>query len=248
MQAIILDTETHTLNGLPIEIAYAPIEIENGKLSLDKKQIFDQLYQVGQPISYAAMAVHHILESDLVGQPFYNEFQLPTQTTYIIGHNVDYDIAAIARCGVDVSQLKPICTLALARHVWENAEAHNISALIYLISKGSDKAREMLKGAHRADADIILTANILMHIIHQLNIQDIEQLYVASEQARIPKSITFGKHKGTAIQDLPADYIQWLMRQEDLDPYLRKALEAKWVEQSQSQSSLTTFALDFKRQ
>lgn len=229
MQAIILDTETHTLNGLPIEIAYAPIEIENGKLSLDKKQIFDQLYQVGQPISYAAMAVHHILESDLVGQPFYNEFQLPAQTIYIIGHNVDYDIAAIARCGVDVSQLKPICTLALARHVWENAEAHNISALIYLISKGSDKAREMLKGAHRADADIILTANILMHIIHQLNIQDIEQLYIASEEARIPKSITFGKHKGTAIQDLPADYIQWLMRQDDLDPYLRKALEAKLV-------------------
>ena len=34
MQAIILDTETHTLNGLPIEIAYAPIEIEAGKLSL----------------------------------------------------------------------------------------------------------------------------------------------------------------------------------------------------------------------
>ena len=227
MQAIILDTETHTLNGLPIEIAYAPIKIESGKLSLDKSQIFDQLYQVNQPISYAAMAVHHILESDLVDQPNYREFQLPEQTSYIIGHNVDYDIAAIARGGVDTSKLKPICTLALARHVWEEAEAHNISALIYLISKGSDKAREMLKGAHRADADIILTANILMHIIHRLNIQDIEQLYIASEEARIPKSITFGKHKGTAIQDLPADYIQWLLRQDDLDPYLRKALETQ---------------------
>ncbi|WP_339352536.1 3'-5' exonuclease [Acinetobacter beijerinckii] len=229
MQTIILDTETHTLNGLPIEIAYAPIEIENGKLSLDKKKIFDQLYQVGQPISYAAMAVHHILESDLKDQPFYNEFGLPSETTYIIGHNVDYDIAAIARCGVDTSKLKPICTLALARHVWEDAEAHNISALIYLISKGSEKAREMLKGAHRADADIILTANILMHIIHQLNIKNVEQLYIASEQARIPKSITFGKHKGTSIQDLPADYIQWLLRQDDLDPYLRKALENKLI-------------------
>lgn len=227
MQTIILDTETHTLNGLPIEIAYAPIEIENGKLSLDKKKIFDQLYQVGQPISFAAMAVHHILESDLADQPSYKEFKLPSETTYIIGHNVDYDIAAIARCGVDTSKLKPICTLALARHVWEDAEAHNISALIYLISKGSEKAREMLKGAHRADADIILTANILMHIIHQLNIENIEQLYIASEQARIPKSITFGKHKGTSIQDLPADYIQWLLRQDDLDPYLRKALENK---------------------
>lgn len=229
MQTIILDTETHTLNGLPIEIAYAPIEIENGKLSLDKKKIFDQLYQVGQPISFAAMAVHHILESDLRDQPFYKEFKLPSETTYIIGHNVDYDIAAIARCGVDTSKLKPICTLALARHVWEDAEAHNISALIYLISKGSEKAREMLKGAHRADADIILTANILMHIIHQLNIENIEQLYIASEQARIPKSISFGKHKGTSIQDLPADYIQWLLRQDDLDPYLRKALENKLI-------------------
>ena len=83
----------------------------------------------------------------------------------------------------------------------------------------------MLKGAHRADADIILTANILMHIIHHLNIQTIEQLYVASEEARIPKSISFGKHKGTSISDLPTDYVQWLMRQDDLDPYLRKALE-----------------------
>ncbi|MBP7218452.1 MAG: DUF3820 family protein [Acinetobacter sp.] len=229
MQAIILDTETHTLNGLPIEIAYAPIEIENAKLILDKSQLFDQLYQVGQPISYAAMAVHHILESDLVDQPQYTEFQLPPSTVYIIGHNVDYDIAAIARCGVDTTQLKPICTLALARRVWENADAHNISALIYQITKGSAKAREMLKGAHRADADIILTANILMHIIHHLNIQSIEQLYLASEEARIPKSITFGKHKGTAIAELPKDYIQWLLRQDDLDTYLRKALEMHLV-------------------
>ncbi|WP_109440289.1 3'-5' exonuclease [Acinetobacter haemolyticus] len=229
MQTIILDTETHTLNGLPIEIAYAPIEIASGKLSLDKKKIFDQLYQVGQPISFAAMAVHHILESDLADQPFYKEFQLPEETTYIIGHNIDYDIAAIARCGVEISRLKPICTLALARHVWPDAEAHNISALIYLISKGSDKAREMLKGAHRADADIILTANILMHIIHHLNIQNIEQLYLASEEARIPKSLSFGKHKGTAIQDLPADYVQWLLRQNDLDVYLRKALETQLI-------------------
>jgi exodeoxyribonuclease X len=68
-----------------------------------------------------------------------------------------------------------------------------------------------------------------MHIIHHLNIQTIEQLYVASEEARIPKSISFGKHKGTSISDLPTDYVQWLMRQDDLDPYLRKALEKNIV-------------------
>ncbi|MEG0488063.1 MAG: DUF3820 family protein [Acinetobacter sp.] len=226
MQAIILDTETHNLNGLPIEIAYAPIEINHGKLSLDRELIFDQLYSIGdEKISYASMAVHHILESDLVGQPNFSAFKLPQETTYIIGHNIDYDIRAIQQCGVDTAHIKAICTLALARLVWPNAEAHNISALIYMISKGSEKARDMLKGAHRADADIILTANILMHIIYQLKIQTIEELFEASEDARIPRSINFGKHRGTAIVDLPADYIQWLLRQEDLDPYLRKALE-----------------------
>ncbi|MFW1809129.1 putative quorum-sensing-regulated virulence factor [Acinetobacter ursingii] len=229
MTAIILDTETHTLNGLPIEIAYAPVEVHAGKLSLDKSQLFDQLYQVNQPISYAAMAVHHILESDLVDQPLYTSFELPADTTYIIGHNVDYDMAAIARCGIETQDIKAICTLALARKVWPQADAHNISALIYLISKGSDKARELLKGAHRADADIILTANILMHIVHHLNIHNIDDLYLASEQARIPTKINFGKHKGSLIQDLPHDYINWLLRQDDLDPYLKKALEKTLV-------------------
>ena len=95
MQAIILDTETHTLNGQPIEIAYAPIQIHDGKLTLDKSQIFDQLYRVDEPISYVAMAVHHILESELVDQPHYTSFSLPQDTTYIIGHNIDYDIRAL---------------------------------------------------------------------------------------------------------------------------------------------------------
>ena len=171
------------------------------------------------------MAVHHILETDLADQPHYTTFKLPAETQYIIGHNIDYDIRAIQKCGVDTSSIKAICTLALARKVWPDAEAHNISALIYMISKGSEKAREMIRKAHRADMDIILTANILMHIVHHLKINNIEALYEASEDARIPRTVNFGKHKGTLIVDLPQDYVQWLLRQDELDPYLRKALE-----------------------
>ena len=226
--ALILDTETHGMNGLPIEIAYVPVSIANGKLELDRAQMFDQLYQVDEPISYGAMAVHHILESDLVGMPHYTEFKLPAQTTYIIGHNVDFDVAVIARCGIDVSNMQAICTLALARKVWPNADAHNLSALIYMISKGSPKAREMIKGAHRADADVILTANLLMHIVHLLGVQSLDELYAASEDARIPTKINFGKHRGSAIADLPSDYIQWLLKQDNLDPYLKKALSLQF--------------------
>ena len=143
----------------------------------------------------------------------------------MIGHNIDYDVRAIEKCGVDTSKIKAICTLALARRVWPDAEAHNISALIYMITKGSERAREMIRKAHRADMDIILTANILMHIVHHLKINSMQELFDASEDARIPRTINFGKHRGTAIAELPTDYVQWLLRQDELDPYLRKALE-----------------------
>ena len=225
MQAIILDTETHTLNGQPIEIAYAPVAIVDHKISMDKSRLFDQLYSCDEPISFAAMAVHHILESDLEGHPHYSTFRLPDETIYMIGHNIDYDVRAVEKCGVDTSKIKAICTLALARRVWPDAEAHNISALIYMITKGSERAREMIRKAHRADMDIILTANILMHIVHHLKINSMQELFDASEDARIPRTINFGKHRGSAIAELPADYVQWLLRQDELDPYLRKALE-----------------------
>lgn len=223
--AIILDTETHDLNGLPIEIAYAPVDIVQGVLVLDKQQMFDQYYQVGQAINYGSMAVHHILESDLVGQPHYTDFKLPTETQYIIGHNIDYDIKAIEKCGVDIQNIRAICTLALSHFVWKNLDAYNVSALIYYVSKGSEKARTMLKNAHRADADILLTANILMHLQKELQVNTMQELYEVSEQARIPTTITFGKHKGTDLKDLPKDYVDWLLGQKDLDVYLRKALE-----------------------
>lgn len=224
-RAVILDTETHDLNGLPIEIAYAPVDIVQGVLVLDKERIFDQYYQVGEKISYGSMAVHHILESDLINQPDYRSFKLPTETQYIIGHNIEYDMNAIARCGIDIQPLKSICTLALARQVWKNLEAYNMSALVYYVSKGSEKARQMLKNAHRADADIILTANVLMHMLKELQVNNMEELYQISEQALIPTTIHFGKHKGTALTDLPKDYVDWLLSKDDLDSRLRQALE-----------------------
>lgn len=54
-----------------------------------------------------------------------------------------------------------------------------------------------------------------------------EELWHHSEEARIPKFINFGKHRGTAIADLPSDYRAWLLRQPDIDPYLIKALQSR---------------------
>ncbi|SPL71763.1 3'-5' exonuclease [Acinetobacter stercoris] len=224
MNAIILDTETHDLKGLPIEIAYVPFQLVNGEAAIFADQAFDEYYSINTKITYGAMAIHHILESDIANKPFYTTFKLPGDVQYIIGHNVDYDIEAITKCGVNTKSIKAICTLALARKVWPH-EAHNISALTYMLLEGSDIARKKLRSAHNAKQDVLLTGFILKSIIRALNIQTIEELYRASEDARIPTIINFGKYKGTEIKFLPPDYKRWLTNQPDIDPYLRKALE-----------------------
>jgi len=226
MRALILDTETSDLNSYPIEIAHVACEFNGGKLSVDHHNIYDEYFSCPEPISFGAMAVHHILESDIEGKPSFDTFRLPEGTEYLIGHNIDYDIRAIQLCDPSIS-VKGICTLALARMVWPEAPSHTLSALYYMIMGGTDASRQKLRNAHNAAADIMFTARILLTIIKELGIKDMQSLYMMSELARIPKKITFGKHSGTLIADLPDDYVQWLLRQDNLDPYLRKALEAR---------------------
>ncbi|WP_179992483.1 MULTISPECIES: putative quorum-sensing-regulated virulence factor [unclassified Acinetobacter] len=224
MKAIILDTETHTINGFPIEIAYAPCSFEQGNLGFDQSQIFDEFYSCSEPIAYGAMATHHILESDIEGKPSFDTFRLPKDVDCLIGHNINYDIEAIRKCGTDVPE-KSICTLALARFTWPELETHTLSALFYYVSSDKEKARNYLRNAHSAKYDIWFTYIILKNICLKLGIKDMNSLHVLSEQVRTPNVMPYGKHKGTPLKEVPKDYVKWMLTT-DIDPYLRKALEA----------------------
>ena len=222
MNALILDTETHDLNGYPIEIAYAPCSFEQGVLVINQGEVFDEYFSCPEPIALGALATHHILETDIAEKPSFDTFRMPQGVQYLIGHNIDYDIKAIQKCQPDFT-VKGICTLALCRMVWPELP-HTLSAMYYHVMDDLELARKHLRHAHNAKADIYFTGVILKTLVEQLGIKDMNSLFIMSESARIPKYITFGKHKGTAIKDLDSGYVSWLLKQPDLDPYLRKAL------------------------
>ena len=222
MSALILDTETHDLNGYPIEIAYAPCSFEQGVLVINQGEVFDEYFSCPEPIALGALATHHILETDIAEKPSFDTFKMPQGVQYLIGHNIDYDITAIQKCQPDFT-VKGICTLALCRMVWPELP-HTLSAMYYHVMDDLELARKHLRHAHNAKADIYFTGVILKTLVEQLGIKDMNSLNIMSETARIPKYITFGKHKGTAIKELDPSYVTWLLRQDDLDPYLRKAL------------------------
>ena len=223
MNALILDTETHDLNGYPIEIAYAPCSFEQGVLVVKQDQVFDEFFSCPEPIALGALATHHILDKEIADKPSYETFKMPEGIEYLIGHNIDYDIKAIQKCKPHL-QVKGICTLALSRMVWPDLP-HNLTAMYYHVMDDLELARKHLRHAHNAKADIYFTGVLLKNLVQHLGIKYMQSLFLFSEKARIPTIINFGKHKGTAIKDLDSSYVAWLLKQPDLDPYLVKALK-----------------------
>jgi len=219
LKALILDTETTGLKDpVPIEIAYEELRDPQ---TLAVTDTFCQRYNPGKPISAAAIATHHILDEELVGCPPPGFFTLPPNTSYLIGHNIDFDWEAIGKPPV-----KRICTLALAKRVWPDADGHSIAALMYSLSTDRRQTREELRRAHSASADVEFTRFILYRILLRMPCQTWDDLWLASEQARIPVKMPFGKHKDMPIADLPRDYVDWALKNlKDMDPYLRMALE-----------------------
>ena len=214
-KAVIFDTET-TGRKDPIIIEGAWLELKSVnpfKLGLS----FCQRYNPGKPIELGALATHHIYDEELIQCPPAKSFSLPNDVEYIIGHNIDYDWNVI-----DQPNIRRVCTLALARKVWNSIDAYSQSALLYFIDR--DNARDILKKAHSAETDVRICATILEKICIELDISSFEHLWESSEDARTPSVMPFGKHKGTLITDIPIDYKKWLLNQDNIDPYLKDAL------------------------
>lgn len=218
MPALLFDTETTgTADAQIIEAAWLQL---SDPVFLLIDQEFEQRYRPDETITLGALATHHIYDEELIDCPPHTEFRLPADTEYLIGHNIDYDWA---RAGCP--DIKRICTLAMARRLLPGLDSYSQSALIYHIDRAH--ARELLKQAHSALADVKNCFSLLKYLLAQLGyIHTWEQLWQFSELARIPTVMGFGKHKGMPIADVPQDYKNWLLRQPDLDPYLIKALQA----------------------
>lgn len=228
MTALIFDVETHKLHGDIIEAAAMEAyfwEFSGKKEFLPTMFEFQKRFKPSENIGLGAMAVHHIVDEDLVKCPPFTKFKMPKDDVqYLIGHNIDYDIAAVNRAGIKTAGIKAICTLAMARYLWPTLEAHNLTALAYHISSDRKATRRGLRNSHSALTDCKTTFSLVARIIREKNITSLEELWEFSEQSRYPTHIFYGKYKGWAIKDMDDRNINWLMTKSD-DAYLRISLE-----------------------
>jgi len=215
LSAIIIDTET-TGHEPPevIELAYNAMEGVHDIVTDVKVQRFAS----NKPSALGALTVHHILDSERDNLPLFDLKSVPA-VEYWIGHNIDYDWKA---CGSP--PVKRICTLALSRFLWPDLDSHKLGALVYFFSASQATAREQLRDAHSADADVLFCRMVLRRAMDELQPLSFKELYAWSEKARVPTKMAFGKHRGMAIADLPHAYKTWMLKQPDMDPYVLQAV------------------------
>ena len=217
--AVVLDTETTNSKDTPerklevIELAYQRLGSLEGGTVLR--------YQPQRMTTWGALAVHNILPEELADCPPSARAKADAPLAdFWIGHNIDFDWRALGS-----PPIRRICTLALGRSIWPECDSHTLTALTYFTKGANDRTRKALREAHSALADIAHTRDLyyLQASILKADPLDLERMWEFSEQARIPKTMTFGKFAGQPISAVDRGYASWYNKQADPDEYLLRA-------------------------
>ncbi|MEP0323259.1 exonuclease domain-containing protein [Bauldia litoralis] len=178
----------------------------------------------GLPIEPEARAVHHITDADIEGAPRLGGVldRISDGVDFFAAHSSAFERKFLG----DLFGDKPvICTLKAARRVWPDAPAHGLQVLRYW--RGYTEAASP---AHRAGPDAYINAVLLADLINSgASVSDM----VAWEQqpSLLPGLIRFGKHKGIAWSEAPADYLDWLANKSDMDEDT-KFTASHWLRES----------------
>lgn len=174
-----------------------------------------------QPSSFGAMAVHHILPSELEDCPPSSSFELPEGVILLVGHSIDFDWNAAG----SPANVKRIDTHAMAQWLWPDASGFSQIALLYMLDGATPETREMVREAHGALADVRMNYRLLTHILRlKPEITTWNALWHFSEACRIPRTCPFKRWEGVLLEDMDYSSIDWCLRQDWLDPYFRKGL------------------------
>ncbi|CAN7438904.1 exonuclease domain-containing protein [Phenylobacterium sp. LjRoot164] len=190
----------------------------------------------GRPISTATMAIHHIIDADVAGAPFWKD-AAPDALRPAGG------VLALAahRAAFEQRYCTPalsggarwICTWKCALRLWPDLPSFSNQALRYeRMPAGLD--RETGLPAHRAMPDAYVTAH---HLRDMLNLASVEQLLAWSDEPGLLPRVPTGSERGKPWTSVSAEALQTFAR--DRDPNLRFTAETELRHRGQIEAQAT---------
>lgn len=208
-----VDTETGGLDPSEHDLLEVASVLSTGGVQLGRP--FSTLVHPTKPIPPESSAIHHLVEADFRGAPD------RAKASELILANVNPDAILYAHNAVfDLGFLPElrgrhwICTKRLAMKCWPDAPAWKNQVLRYWLDSPNDLCPNT--EAHSALGDIAVTQQIFFHILMlwlgASHADDLSAFLEWELQPTLLLRMPFGKHKGEAFENIPADYLAWCVR------------------------------------
>ena len=199
-----------------IEFGFTDVMSETAGVSVGQPTAW--LYRPLNGIPPETKAVHHLTESDFGPSTFpcttkalHGAVWFGEPPDVLVAHNCAFERKFVP--AAVTGTLPWICTYKVALHLWPEAPGHSNQILRYWRGLELDPALAM--PPHRAGPDAWVSAHLLCEM---LRLASVDQMIAWTNEPRPMPKIMFGKHKGTEWSAVPTDYLQWMSRQEDMDP------------------------------
>jgi exodeoxyribonuclease X len=227
MLARVIDIETTGVGPEAEVIEFGAVDVSHGAGRPAVATAKTRLFRPLRGIPPETMAVHHITEADFAPDDPPCDDALLRACVFgddvpdvLVAHNCEFERTFIpARV---TGSLPWICTYKAALRAWPDAPRHSNQVLRYWLGLSLDHALAM--PPHRAGPDAFVTAHLFAEL---LSVATVDQMIAWTAEPRAYPTVSFGKHRGSKWSDVPADYLQWMTRQADMEA------DAKWCAQQE---------------
>lgn len=243
---VLLDTET-TGAGEGDRI------IQLGYMVLDGKRVdvYNDMCSTDVPIGYGAMEVHGITPEMITGKlpctettAFKTLCELNVPENVMIIHNAPFDLGMLSKESF-TSQMRLIDTLRVAKHLFDEEEAHRLQYFryalgLYKIEQAEADALGIEVKAHDAIGDVLVLKLFLTELRKKLTekfgaVNPIDKMVELTQTPVFnTRPLKFGKYKGktlTEIAETDKGYLSWMLSNmesldEDMKYSIARVLEA----------------------
>lgn len=224
-ETLVLDTETTSLVHAEAEIIQYASASALHVLESVANESYDipcSFHEPEKKIPPEISAITSITNRMVKGHPNFKDALPRIQKElddhkYFVAHNAFYDSGVLRENGLKLPK-SYFCTMRLARKIFaddENITAHNLSYLRYALNLPISDTLP----AHLADADVMVTGILFVTLIEEAIKRGLidgngdigAELEVWLDKPIIVTKMTFGKHKGKKLVEVPISYWQWAL-------------------------------------
>ncbi|MFD2239105.1 exonuclease domain-containing protein [Aureimonas populi] len=216
----VIDTETagqRLCEDAVIEIGSVDLDLATGAIFNPMETLVDP---GGVPINPHARKVHRITDEMLAGAPPFAEAiaRFAGAPAYA-AQRADFDRPRLRLTG------RWLCTHKLALRAFPQVRAHGLQSLVKYVPLDLGDVSAGLAGSHphRALYDALCTAVLLRTIAERLrplyaDAEDfLERAERVSAEPALLARLRFGKHKNVPLAEVPDEYLEWLVKQPNMD-------------------------------